>query len=1212
MGATPTNRERIPDPILSGELGVRASRTIGLILRTLLVILPILLASTWAAFTYAEAVAVAALLATVLGLFLLHRSGRFVETIYGLVIVLVIYGGVAVVSYGSIRSVAVLSFVGAVVVGGIFLGRNALIATVAASSLVLGGLVYAEIQGWLREPDFAISPVHWVIHTAVIASIALNVYYARTIVIEALLRARESSEHLGKVFRSNPAALLRTTLDDARILAINESYERMFGMARDKALGASMASFDLWVDPATRDAFYSRVRKADRVENMPALMKRRNSEAFEALVSAEIFEVGTERQLLSTVTDISELVRTREALRASVDRFEKIFRSNPAALTVTNMETRELISANEAAVRIFGDAAEDVVGRSVGTRYWADPQDAARLRARALAEGRVPRTPVRLLRGNGEPFEALISLEIFEDRSQRFLISLMEDVSEEYVARRALQASEARFSQIFRSNPAALITVDLEDSRITDVNATFERMFGVRRDEAIGAVAGSFNLWGNPEERVAFLARLHAEGRVENLPAIMRRRSGEPFEALLSAEIMSLGDVRQILSTVTDISELVRARAALRSSEERFAKIFRANPAAMIVTNFETQKMVSANDATERVFRVPVETLVGSEVAARFVLDPDRLRELRGRLVAEGRLYRVPLKMRRGDGAVFDALGSVELVEDSGQRFAISLVEDVSEEVAAREALKASEARFSSAFRFSPIGMTITRLSDGMLLEVNDADRLTLGYERDEVIGRRSTQTGAWLSVEDRNRFVARLDAEGVVQGYETRMRNKAGEMVDCMLWAAKVDLNGEACVLAATMNISERKREEALLLAIARGVSGETGTPFFRSLVEHLAHALRADIAIVGEIIPGNRVRTLAMLRDGAIVPDIEYSLEGTPCNTTGDRTGLTLYADRVAELFPQDEALARGGMRGYVGIALRDPEGTPIGVLNIVCRSSVEHSERTEALFMIFAARAQAELLRMRRDREIAALNESLELRVAERTEQLEAANRELEAFSYSVSHDLRAPLRAIDGFVRVLAGEQGQVDEALRARAQARVLAATARMNRLIEDLIGLSRVAQQPLNLDRVDLGALARETGELHREREPGRAVEFVMADALEARCDRALMRIVLDNLVGNAWKFTGRRENARIEFGREDLPGGERAFYVRDNGAGFDPEYAHRLFAPFQRLHGDTEFEGTGIGLATVQRIVARHGGRVWAQAEEDKGATFYFTCGAG
>jgi PAS domain S-box-containing protein len=236
-----------------------------------------------------------------------------------------------------------------------------------------------------------------------------------------------------------------------------------------------------------------------------------------------------------------------------------------------------------------------------------------------------------------------------------------------------------------------------------------------------------------------------------------------------------------------------------------------------------------------------------------------------------------------------------------------------------------------------------------------------------------------------------------------------------------------------------------------------------------------------------------------------------------------------------------------------------------------------------------------------------EELERRVAERTAELEAANRELEAFSYSVSHDLRAPLRAINGFSRLLEEECADtLGEQARGHL-ARVRAASLKMGALIDDLLELSRVARHDMRKAAVDLSALAREIADELAAAEPARRVAWSIADGIAAFCDQNLIRAVLHNLLGNAWKYTSRKESARIAFGVEETDG-ERRFFVRDDGAGFDMRYAGKLFGAFQRLHAPSEFPGTGIGLATVARIVHRHGGRVWAEGRVNEGATFWFT----
>jgi PAS domain S-box-containing protein len=238
---------------------------------------------------------------------------------------------------------------------------------------------------------------------------------------------------------------------------------------------------------------------------------------------------------------------------------------------------------------------------------------------------------------------------------------------------------------------------------------------------------------------------------------------------------------------------------------------------------------------------------------------------------------------------------------------------------------------------------------------------------------------------------------------------------------------------------------------------------------------------------------------------------------------------------------------------------------------------------------------------------LNSDLERRVSERTTQLEVTVRELESFSYSVSHDLRAPLRAIDGFCQALGEDYGDRLDARGLDYLARVRHAAHRMGDLIDDLLTLSRVMRSGFDRAPVDLSALVAEIADDLRRAHPRRAVQLQVAADLQATGDRALLRTALDNLLANAWKFTGERAEARVEVGA--LTGAAPpTFFVRDNGAGFDMAYGERLFQPFQRLHAPDAFEGSGIGLATVQRIISRHGGRIWAESRPDEGATFYFT----
>jgi PAS domain S-box-containing protein len=412
----------------------------------------------------------------------------------------------------------------------------------------------------------------------------------------------------------------------------------------------------------------------------------------------------------------------------------------------------------------------------------------------------------------------------------------------------------------------------------------------------------------------------------------------------------------------------------------------------------------------------------------------------------------VPYQMVTKGGEIREVLLSATAeMDDAGEvERSLAVLTDVTERKQAERALKDVEEAFSMAFRATATVMVISTLNGGKLVDVNESFERVFGFRRDEVVGREIAQLNLWQSSEDRAVYLRLIQGQEKVRNFEARFRTKSGGNVVVDISGDVIELHGEKCVLSLMSDITERKRA-----------------------------------------------------------------------------------------------------------------------------------AEEIEVLHTSLAARAL----------------------------ELELANDELQAFSYTVSHDLRKPLTAVNGYCQLLLDVcsgtlssdcRGYLDE---------IVSGAENMNRLIDTLLELSRVSHVEMNRQSVDLSALAVEVAAQLRASEPGRRAEFVISRGATDYGDPDLLRVVLDNLLGNAWKYTAQKHEARIEFGSAEIRG-KRAYFVRDNGVGFDPECADRLFNPFQRLPGSERYQGFGIGLSTVQRIVKRHGGKVWAEGKRGEGAVFYFTVG--
>jgi PAS domain S-box-containing protein len=500
--------------------------------------------------------------------------------------------------------------------------------------------------------------------------------------------------------------------------------------------------------------------------------------------------------------------------------------------------------------------------------------------------------------------------------------------------------------------------------------------------------------------------------------------------------------------------------------------------------------------------------------------------------------------------------------------------------------VRASELRYRTLVENLPAGVVVHAADTSIVLSNPAASRL-LGLSADQVAGR-TAMDPAWQF----------LNEDGSAMALEDHPVNRviaAGEPLDGLI--AGVVRTGVA--------------EPSWLLCNAYPVADSAGTleqvvvTFIDiTAMVHAEQDLRTSERKFRETVESLDEGYYSVTLDGVL-------LDHNPafCRVLGLSEDTDLRGRNLPDFWasPADrevyvaELLAHGYVRDFLAEARTADGGRLVALLGAHLVSDEQEGARhIEGTVVDFTARKAAE-------DEVARLNEELEQRVADRTAELDGANKELEAFAYSVSHDLRAPLRHISGFSALLAERSaGELDE--KSRHYVDVISTSVRqMGVLIDDLLQFSRTGRAELNMGPVDMDATLAEALEPIRAECDGRDIEWVVGPLPRVVADRALLRQVWANLVGNAVKYTRGRAPARIEI-RADRTDGKYVFYVRDNGVGFDMQFAHKLFGVFQRLHGDSEFEGTGIGLANVKRIVTRLGGAVWAEAEPGRGATFYFS----
>jgi PAS domain S-box-containing protein len=865
---------------------------------------------------------------------------------------------------------------------------------------------------------------------------------------------------------------------------------------------------------------------------------------------------------------------------------------------------------NPGAEKLFGYSSSEAVGQAM--QMFLPPERAKEesdILSRIGRGERVDHFETVWLRKDGSDISVSVTISPIKDSSGAIIgaSKIARDITEHKRAVQALQDSLASTERAVKEladqkdalDQHAIVTVTDVQGTITHANEKFCAISQYSRDEVIGKNHRILNSGRHSKEFFQQMYRTISNGEIWRGEIENRAKDSSTYwvDTTIVPFLGEDGKPRQYVAIRTDITERKRGEGV----RDRLAAAVESSNDAIISRTLDGT-ITAWNPGAERLFGYSSSEALGKPL--QMLVPPERVNEEFDALERIGRGERVDhfetVRVRK-DGRNINVSVTILPIKDSSGAIvgASKIARDITERKQVEEVLHEQS-------KVLDLAQVSVRDMEGRIVVWNRGVEKLYGFKKEEAMGRISHQLLHTEFPEPLERIEEQLERTGTWEGELAHRKRDGSRVVVSSLWVLHRDAQGKpARVLEANTDTTERKQVEERLARLAVEVSRqaeelassrealETQTLTLRSVLDSMVEGLVATNE-QGEFVLWNPAAERILGMGAADIHSREWTAH------------YGLFQPDMVTPFPAEQIPLVRALRGEVTTTemfVRNPavaEGAWI---------EVSAGPMTNKEGMVSGGVAAFRDITQRRsdEREIRKLNDDLELRVEERTAQLVAVNEELESFSYSVSHDLRAPLRHIGGFAKLLVEEFGSTLDPNAQQYLERIQAGAHKMGVLVDELLNLARVGRHALSLQPCKLNLIIAEITAMLQPDLEGRQVEWRIADLPTVECDPVLVKQVFQNLLANALKFTSPRAQAVIEVSCQEKDG-QKVFMVRDNGVGFSMKYVDKLFGVFQRLHGADEFEGTGIGLVTVQRIVRKHGGRVWAEGEADRGAAFYFT----